>query len=73
MGSDSDRPADDSAETAFVGNAGEPHRAGGAGRQADEAPPTAEELDAREERFTRPRKPMGPVESSTPETVPDEP
>jgi hypothetical protein len=73
MTSESDRSADDSAETAFVGDAGEPHRGEESGPRADQAPPTDEELDAREEHFTRPRKPMGPVQSSTPETVPDEP
>jgi hypothetical protein len=28
-------------------------------------------LDAREERFTRPRKPMGPTTDQVPETVPE--
>ncbi|CCK31818.1 hypothetical protein BN159_7439 [Streptomyces davaonensis JCM 4913] len=35
--------------------------------------PTAEQLDRREERFTRPRKPMGPTQGQAPETVPEEP
>jgi hypothetical protein len=72
MTSGSDRPVNDSAETAFVGNAGRPQRAEELGPHEDQAPPTDEELDAREDRFTRPRKPMGPVESNTPESVPDD-
>ena len=73
MSTGSEPPADDTAEAAFVGDAGEPQRADQPGvARTEQAPPTPEELDAREERLAAPRKPMGPVQSATPETVPDE-
>ena len=61
------------AGSASVGQAGEPQRADEAGEaRADVAPPTPEELDAREEEMKGPRKPMGPERSGIPETIPDE-
>jgi hypothetical protein len=67
------------AENASVGYAGEPQGLDEQGRpraqaaEADDATPTPQELDARNEAFSGPRKPMGPGESGTPqETVPDE-
>ena len=60
---------------AAVASAGEPHgsvdseRPQAESRSADR--PSAEELDAREEHFTRPRKAMGPT-TEIPETVPEE-
>ena len=48
---------------------GEPRPQG----EAEGRTPTPEQLDRREERFTRPRKPMGPTEGRAPETVPEEP
>ena len=61
------------AEDASLASAGEPHReseaqAGG----IEDAAPIAEELDRRERRLTRPRKPMGPSSGVEP-TTPDEP
>ena len=66
------------AENASVAQAGEPKgldqdapRAESA--QGEDATPGPDELDRRNEAFSRPRKPMGPVESGTPQqTVPDE-
>jgi hypothetical protein len=78
MSSDSEGTAAEMAGSASVAQAGEPEgldEAGGpqvAGQQSDAATPSAEELDARNEAFSGPRKPMGPVGSSTPQTVPDE-
>jgi len=61
------------AESASIAEAGEPqHSDQAGGPQEDEAPPTPQELDERDEAFSRPRKPMGPVESLNPETIPDE-
>ena len=75
---DQSRPAE-MAESASVAEAGAPmglDEQGGpqaeAARERDRAP-TPQELDARNEAFTGPRKPMGPVDSSNPlESVPDE-
>ena len=68
------------AENASVGQAGEPQGLNQQGApqaespQAEDATPTPEELDARNEAFSGPRKPMGPVESGNPQqTVPEEP
>jgi hypothetical protein len=66
------------AESASVGQAGEPQRLDdlradqAEGGVAGDGTPTPEELDARNARFSGPRKPMGPVDQGTPETVPDE-
>lgn len=60
------------AQEAAVAFAGEPQEVA-AGFTSDAEPPSAQELDAREERFTGPRKPMGPEEEEgVPPTVPDE-
>jgi hypothetical protein len=60
------------AESASVADAGEPQRSEAGGPQEDVAPPSPQDLDARDEQFSRPRKPMGPVDSANPETVPTE-
>jgi hypothetical protein len=60
------------AESASVADAGEPQRSEAGGPQEDVAPPSPQDLDARDEQFSRPRKPMGPVDSANPETVPAE-
>jgi hypothetical protein len=76
MSDATDRPGQDEAIDASVSHAGEPHgstdtrdvtREEGVG-------PAPEDLDAREEAFTRPRKPMGPTErqDDVPETIPPE-
>ena len=65
-------PGEEMAEFASVASAGEPQRADDQdGPQADQPPPTRQQLDEREARLTRPRKPMGPS-SGIPESVPDE-
>ena len=70
---DSSGPSENFAESASVGSAGEPRRAGDAGGAlAGVAPPTPEELDARDEDMRGPRKPMGPEQTGIPETIPDE-
>jgi len=67
------------AENASVGQAGEPQGLDQQGApqaespQAEDVTPTPEELDARNEAFSGPRKPMGPVDTLNPETVPEEP
>ncbi len=79
MSQDSEGTTVEMAENASVGQAGEPqglnqHPAPQAeSPQAEDATPTPEELDARNEAFSGPRKPMGPVESANPEAVPEEP
>ncbi len=65
--------SDELAEFASVGQAGEPTHADAAEREVGVAPPTQEQLDEREERVSRPRKPMGPEPTGIPESVPDEP
>lgn len=60
------------AESASVADAGEPQRSEAGGPQEEVAPPSPQDLDARDEQFSRPRKPMGPVDSANPETVPTE-
>ena len=64
------------AVNASVGDAGEPHGSTDTRDKPREEGigPAPEDLDAREERFTGPRKPMGPsdVEDDIPETSPDE-
>jgi hypothetical protein len=60
------------AESASVADAGEPQRSEAGGPQEDVAPPSPQDLDARDEQFSRPRKPMGPVDTANPETVPTE-
>ena len=60
------------AEEAAVAFGGEPQEVPD-GFTSDAETPSAQELDAREERFTGPRKPMGPEEEEgVPPTVPDE-
>ena len=79
MSQDSEGTTVEMAENASVGQAGEPQGLDqqGAPRaespQAEDGTPTPEELDARNEAFSGPRKPMGPVESVNPQTVPEEP
>jgi len=77
MSQDGDSAAVEMAENANVADAGEPQGLSQEGApQAESADagetPSAEDLDARNEAFARPRKPMGPVESN-PETVPGQP
>jgi len=63
------------AQDAAVASAGQPQRIderAPAAAAAEDAP-TAEDLDEREARFTRPRKAMGPETDDAPETVPEEP
>jgi len=73
MTQDSSAVPTEMAETASVADGGEPQRLNGPdGPQAAQAPPTAQELDARDEAFAGPRKPMGPVDDVNVETVPDE-
>jgi hypothetical protein len=68
----------DMAESASVGQAGEPQRLGdlsatqGEDAEAGDGTPTPEQLDERNERYGGPRKPMGPVDQGPAETVPDE-
>jgi hypothetical protein len=65
-----DEPTD-----ARVADAGEPHGAQDTRDVVREegVGPAPEELDEREERFTGPRKPMGPTEQDDiPETIPDD-
>ncbi len=58
---------------AAVGFAGEPSRSQDTrDLAAEEAGVSPEELDALEEKFTGPRKPMGPPEPDVPETTPEE-
>jgi hypothetical protein len=69
------------AEDAALAHAGEAQSLPGPGEpRAMEEPagkkpkkPTAKQLDAREKKFTGPRKPMGPTQGQVPETVPEEP
>jgi hypothetical protein len=60
------------AESASVADAGEPERLEAGGPQEDVAPPSPQDLDRRDEQFSQPRKPMGPVDTANPETVPTE-
>jgi len=63
------------AQDAAVASAGEPQQLdeeAPAAAAVDDAP-TAEDLDAREANFTRPRKAMGPETDDAPETIPEEP
>jgi hypothetical protein len=76
----SDETTVEMAENASVGEAGEPQGLDQQGApladspQGEEGTPTEQELDARNEAFSGPRKPMGPVESGNPQqTVPEEP
>lgn len=64
----------DKAQDAALAQAGEPHGTSEAqAASIDEATPTPEELDAREERLaTSPRKPMGPL-PQVEQTIPEEP
>jgi len=79
MSQDSEGTTVEMAENASVGQAGEPQGLDQTGApqaesaQAEDGTPTPEELDARNEAFSGPRKPMGPVESVNPQTVPEEP
>ena len=72
MSQDTSGTPTEMAESASVADAGEPQRAEAGGPQEREAPPSPQDLDARDEQFSRPRKPMGPVESANPETIPTE-
>jgi hypothetical protein len=64
------------AQDAALATAGKPKSLTGPGRRAkaaaEPAPPTPEELDAREDRVGRRRRPMGPTQDQVPETVPQE-
>jgi hypothetical protein len=60
------------AQDAAVASAGEPQQLDDRAPAAAAAP-TAEDLDAREANFTRPRKAMGPETDDAPETIPEEP
>lgn len=63
----------DAHQNATVASAGKPaHQSEAREVAAGEAMPTAEELDAREEHFSRPRKAMGPSDDGVPPTEPDE-
>jgi len=70
MSDGTDRPKGEHAQDAALAHAGEPQRSSEA--RADERAPSREELDAREERVTRPRKPMGPT-NEVEQTLPEEP
>jgi len=79
MSQANDDTAAEMAESASIGQAGEPQGLNQQGApqaespEAEEGTPTRDQLDARDEAFSGPRKPMGPVEStSPPQTVPDE-
>lgn len=79
MSQDNESMPADMAESASVAEAGEPQRLDEHGRpqaesvQDEAGSPTPQELDARNEAFSGPRKAMGPVDSgSPPESVPDE-
>jgi hypothetical protein len=79
MNQTSDSTSAEMAESASIAEAGAPQGLNQRGApqaesaEAEEGTPTPEELDARDEAFSGPRKPMGPVESSSPQqTVPDE-
>ncbi|MET9886508.1 hypothetical protein ABZZ20_25895 [Streptomyces sp. NPDC006430] len=66
------------AEEANVGHTRKPKSLAKPGKKAKamaesaEGTPTPEELDAREDRFSRRRKPMGPTRDQVPETIPQE-
>jgi hypothetical protein len=66
------QPTEELAEAAHVADAGEPQRLERTGAQADQPPPSPADLDRREARFTRPRKPMGPEPDDIPPTEPRE-
>lgn len=69
-----DDPVQENAQDAALAQAGEPHGSTdetAASRSAD-TPPSADQLDQREERLTLPRKAMGPSDDVD-ETIPDEP
>ncbi len=74
MSTDGESLQDDMAETAYVGEAGAPRGMDPDGPQevAQDATPSAEQLDERDRTLARPRKPMGPDQGTTPETAPDE-
>ncbi len=72
MSQDSSGTTSEMAESASVADAGEPERLEEGGPQEDIAPPSPQDLDARDEQFSRPRKPMGPVDTANPETIPTE-
>ncbi|MFN2477732.1 MAG: hypothetical protein ABR615_00950 [Pseudonocardiaceae bacterium] len=66
-------PDHEGAEDAALAHAGEPSKPSEAHElTADEGTPTPEELDARNEHFSGPRKPMGPTSGQVPETIPVE-
>lgn len=64
------------AEDAALGHAGLPaslpHRERAGAELPETATPSQEELDERERKFARRRKPMGPTSGQIPETVPEE-
>jgi hypothetical protein len=73
MSEETSNPQEEGSEDAALAQAGEPQEESEAlEARPDEGAPSPEELDAREERFTRPRKPMGPTREVE-ETVPEEP
>lgn len=68
----SDEPGDEGTNVS-VGFAGEPSGSlDTRDLSAEEEGPSPEDLDAREESFTGPRKEMGPTEDDVPETTPEE-
>jgi len=80
MSQDTGGTSAEMAETASVGQAGEPQGLNQQGAPQEESlgeeeqAPTPQDLDERNEAFSGPRKPMGPVDSSNPPpTEPDEP
>lgn len=66
-------PGQAGAEDAALAQAGEPSEPSEALEETPDGTPTPEELDARNEHFNRPRKPMGPTPGQVPETIPEEP
>ena len=73
MSQDSGGEAMEMAESASIAEAGRPsRREDQRGPRAEQAPPTPDELDARDEAFSGKRKPMGPVDRGSAETIPEE-
>jgi hypothetical protein len=75
MAGEAHRPGGEERTEAAVGYGGEPHGSEDTrdATRRERAGPDPEDLDAREEQLTGPRKPMGPTEEpDVPETVPDE-
>jgi hypothetical protein len=73
MSNPTSHPNHGGAEDAALAHAGEPSEPSEAhALTAEESTPTPEELDARNEHFSGPRKPMGPTAGQVPETIPGE-